>query len=315
MRTIDILLFNNINLLDVAGPAQAFSSVELNGECPYNVRFVSEDGEPVLSCCGLRLCADAAASIDSDAQDLIIPGGKGVDELLQRPAILRLISTWNTSSEKRLISVCSGSLVLAKSGILNGLNATTHWSRTQQAQQQFPDVNWLTDELYVNDHHIYTSAGVTTGIDLSLSIIQEDHGGACALDVARELVVYMQRQGNQSQFSGIVDLQLQPSNSLSQLVDAIVQHPERLWSVEQMAQYCSMTERTLTRHCHKHFKTSPKRFVEKLRVSKACEWLAAGMPQGLVMSRSGLTDQQQINRAFKRQLGTSFSEYIGRFSL
>lgn len=315
MRQIDIFLFNDINLLDVAGPAQAFTSAEKNGESLYSTRFVSEDGEPVVSCCGLRMCVDAMASVKSNAHDLIIPGGKGVDALMQSSAIAHLLRTWRSSSDKRVISVCSGSLVLANAGILNGLKATTHWSRSQQAQKQFPEVNWLIDELYVSDHQIYTSAGVTTGIDLSLAIIQQDHGGTCALNVARELVVYMQRQGNQSQFSGIVDLQLQPSNNLSLLVYAIVQHPERLWTVEYMAQFCNLTERTLTRRCHKYFHTSPKRFVEKVRVAKACEWIATGIPLGLVMSRSGLTDQQQINRAFKRQLDTSVSEYVGRFSV
>ena len=315
MRQIDILLFNNINLLDVAGPAQAFSSAEVSGEPVYNTRFVSEDGEPVVSCCGLRLCVDAIASKHSDAQDLLIPGGKGVDALMQSAGIAQLIRTWRSSPDKRLISVCSGSLVLANAGVLDKLRATTHWSRTQQALQQFPQVEWLIDELYVSDQQVYTSAGVTTGIDLSLALIQEDCGGACALSVARELVVYMQRQGNQSQFSGIVDLQLQPHNTLSLLVDAIVQYPERLWTVEYMAQFCNLTERTLTRRCHKYFGTSPKRFVEKVRVSKACEWIATGVPLGLVISRSGLTDQQQINRAFKRQLDTSVNEYIGRFSV
>ena len=313
MHQIDILLFNDINLLDVAGPAQAFSSAEREGESLYNTRFVSEDGKPVVSCCGLRLSADAIASSDSEALDLIIPGGKGVDELMQSQAIAGLVRQWRSSTSKRLISVCSGSLVLASSGILNGLKATTHWSRSQQAQQDFPEVNWLTDELYVHDQQVYTSAGVTTGIDLSLAIIQQDHGGACALGVARELVVYMQRHGKQSQFSGIIDLQLQSSNSLSLLVDAIVQHPEGLWTVEYMAQFCNLTERTLTRRCHKYFDTSPKRFVEKVRVSKACEWIATGMPLGLVMSRTGLSDLQQMNRAFKRQLGTSVNDYVGRF--
>ncbi len=315
MREIDILLFDKVNLLDIAGPAQAFASAQLDGLPQYRTRFVSVDGHPVQSGCGLRLCADAVASIDSNAKDLIIPGGQGVDTLMQQADVLNLVRQWNNDSDRRLISVCSGALVLANAGVLNGRNATTHWSRNQQVQRQFPQVNWLIDKLYVRDQNVFTSAGVTTGIDLSLAVIQMDHGGQCALDVARELVVYMQRHGKQSQFAGLVDLQLQPSDSLAMLVDAIVEFPERMWSVEHMAEFCNLTQRTLTRRCHKHLNTSPKRFVEKVRVSKACEWISTGIPLGLVISRSGLTDQQQMNRAFKRQLGTSVNEYLGRFTV
>jgi transcriptional regulator GlxA family with amidase domain len=125
----------------------------------------------------------------------------------------------------------------------------------------------------------------------------------------------MQKHGKQSQFAGLIDLQLQASDSLSMLVDAIVEYPERVWTVAQMTAFCNMTERTLTRRCHKYLNTSPKRFVEKIRVSKACEWMSTGILLGLVMSRSGLSDHQQMNRAFKRQLGTSVNEYVARFTV
>lgn len=313
MREIDILLFDQVNLLDVAGPAQAFVTAESDGSSLYRTRFVTVDGKPVQSCCGLRLCADAALSVESTAKDLIVPGGRGVDDIMPCCAIQDVVKTWGNGDDRRLISVCSGALVLANAGVLNGLRATTHWSRTQQAQRQFPHVDWLIDKLYVHDQNVFTSAGVTTGIDLSLAVIQLDHGGQCALEVARELVVYMQRQGKQSQFAGLVDLQLQASDSLSMLVAAIFEYPERVWSVEQMAAFCNLTERTLIRRCHKNLNSSPKRFVEKIRVSKACEWMSTGIPLGLVISRSGLSDQQQMNRAFKRQLGTSVNEYLARF--
>jgi transcriptional regulator GlxA family with amidase domain len=315
MREIDILLFDQVNLLDVAGPAQAFTTAQSQDAPLYQTRFVSVDGNSVQSCCGLRLCADAALLVESTAKDLIIPGGRGVDDIMQCGAIHGAVKAWNNSKDRRLISVCSGALVLASAGVLNGLKATTHWSRTQQAQRQFPQVDWLIDKLFVRDQNVFTSAGVTTGIDLSLAVIQMDHGGQCALDVARELVVYMQRHGKQSQFAGLVDLQLQASDSLSTLVDAIVEYPERVWTVGQMAAFCNLTERTLIRRCHKNLNTSPKRFVEKIRVSKACEWMSTGIPLGLVISRSGLSDQQQMNRAFKRQLGTSVNEYLARFAV
>lgn len=314
MRQIDILIFDDVNLLDVAGPAQAFASAMIEGECLYSTRFVTLDGAPVTSSCGLRMHADAALSLESNARDLLVPGGQGVDAVMQLSSLHQILKQWNKSAKgRRLISVCSGSLVLASAGVLDGLKATTHWTRSHQAVAQFPNVEWLVDELYVMEQDIFTSAGVTTGIDLSLALIQNDYGGQCALDVARELVVYMQRHGKQSQFAGVVDVQLKPSDELSLLIQAIVEHPERDWTVAQMAAFCHLTERTLTRRCHKHLKLSPKRFVEKVRVSKACEWISTGMPLALVLARSGLNDQQQMNRAFKRQIGTSVSEYVERF--
>lgn len=312
MREIDILLFNGINLLDVAGPTQAFTFAAANNVSFYNTRFVSMDGKPVRSCCGLRLMADGTASAQSNASDLIVPGGSGVDAIMADSALQQLLQTWTAAPERRLISVCSGALLLASSGVLNGRNATTHWSRTSQVQRLFPKVNWQTDQLYISDENIYTSAGVTTGIDLSLTIIQNDHGGACALRVARELVVYMQRRGGQSQFAGVVDLQLQKTDTLSTLVNAVIQHPARTWSVPHMAEFCNLTDRTLTRHFHKHLNTSPKRFVEKIRVNSACELISAGVPLPVVLPRCGLSEQQ-MQRAFKRQLGTSVSDYMHQF--
>ncbi len=314
MRKIDLLLFDNVNLLDVAGPAQAFSSAYDNGSALYETRFVSLDGNPVTACCGLRLGADATVSLNSDASDLLIPGGDGIDVAMQNDGLMQVLKQWTDRPDRRLISVCSGALILANSGTLNNRRATTHWSRRTQAQQQFPDVNWAIDQLYVSDGNIHSSAGVSTGIDLSLAIIQNDHGGECALSVARELVVYMQRPGTQSQFAGIVDLQMRSNDAMSLLVNAVTEHPTRSWSVKHMAEFCNMTERTLTRRFRTQLQTSPKRFVEKTRVAKACELISAGLPLASVLSRCGLSDQQQMQRAFKRQLGTSVDHYVKRFT-
>ncbi len=314
MRRIDILLFDQINLLDVAGPAQAFNSAQRGTNKLYKTRFVSLDGEAVTSCCGLKLVADGKASIRSNSTDLIIPGGVGVDAIMNQPQLQSLLNQWCSNQNRRLISVCSGALLLANAGVLNGHKATTHWSRSAQVQREYPKVHWQIDQLYTRSGNIFTSAGVSTGIDLTLALIQLDHNSETALAVARELVVYSQRPGGQSQFSGIVDLQLKTSNSLSELVDTIIQYPSRTWSVVTMAEFCNLTERTLTRHFHRYLNTSPKRFVERVRVNKACELLSSGVPVELAIPLCGISDQQQMQRAFKRQLGTSINQYTERFS-
>lgn len=314
MRGVDILLFDDINLLDVAGPAQAFTSARDNKTRHYKTHFVSMDGKPVTSCCGLGLTATSIACPQSDALDLIIPGGVGVDAMLHRPDLIKLLSTWCDKPDRRIMSICSGALLLANAGVLNGREATTHWSRSKQVQKQFPDVHWQTDKLYVTHDNILTSAGVSTGIDLSLAVIHADHGSECALAVARELVVYIHRQGGQSQFSGLIDLQLKPTDPLSHLVNEIIEQPARSWTIESMAEFCHLTERTLARHFHKYLDTTPKRFVEKTRVNKACELISAGLSLHAVPVRCGLGDQQKLQRAFKRQLGTSVNEFTQRFS-
>lgn len=314
MRGVDVLLFDDINILDVAGPAQAFASAKDYAGKHYKTRFVTLNGKSVAACCGLGLMAEGIASAKSDASDLIIPGGIGVDAMMNHSALNQLLVAWGNKPGSRIISICSGALLLANAGVLDGREATTHWSRNAQAQRQFPNVKWQTDKLYITDGDIYTSAGVSTGIDLSLAVIQQDHGSECALDVARELVVYIQRQGGQSQFSGVIDMQLKPADPLTDLVNEIVQHPSRTWTVDAMAEFCNLTERTLARHFHKYLDTTPKRFVEKVRVSKACELISAGLPLQAVLPRCGLNDQQQIQRAFKRQLGTTVNDYVQRFS-
>lgn len=313
-RCIDILLFDDLNILDVAGPVQAFSSANDDGVNRYQLRYVSLDGGAVTSSCGLRLQADQSLKIEAQ-YDLLIPGGRGVDCMLQQPELQEILNDWHdSSSDRRVISVCSGALILADAGLLDGRSATTHWGRAAVVRNLFPKVNWATDALYKIDDRIFTSAGVTSGIDLALEIIRRDHGSAVALSVARELVVYLKRSGGQNQFADILEAQFTEDRELARLISALHDNPGEEWTLELMADVAGLTSRTLVRRFSAMTGHSPVKFLERYRVKRASDALTNGVPIGKSIEVAGFKDFQQMQRAFKRQLGTTVGGYAAKFS-
>lgn len=318
-RQIDVLIYDGVNLLDVSGPVQAFTECCLNGQRSYRLRFVALDDATdcrrIPSSCGLPLNIDHRLSLESNASDLLIPGGNGVDKLLGNTQLRAVIANWRGTRENaRLLSVCSGALLLADAGVLDGCCATTHWAREVEVRRRFPKVHWNLNCIMANSDNIHTSAGVTTGIDLALRIIRHDCGTQAALAVARELIVYLTRSGNQSQYAQLIEWQLHDDEPLARLVTQIVEQPAREWTLSVMAQTIDMTPRTLTRRFIAGFDTSPVRFLEQLRVRLAGDLLSTGMPAKRVASRAGFGDVQTLRRAFQRQLGTTLGEYFERFA-
>ena len=313
-RHIDVLLFDRLNILDVAGPVQAFSSANQGGGDRYRLRFVSAGGTDVTASCGLRLGADAVAAAGPDTQDLLVPGGRGVDRAMDDGQIRRVIAGWqDRRRDRRVISICSGALVLAAAGLLDGRKATTHWSRSQEAVDRFPQVQWSTCDLYHIDGAIMTSAGVTSGIDLALEIIRRDHGPGIALSVARELVVYLKRTGGQHQFADLLEAQFSGGKELNRLIAALHAEPGQAWTLDRMADVAGLTPRTLSRHFTATFDNSPLRFLERLRVKRAADALNGGAPVGKAIEVGGFTDFQKMQRAFRRQLGTTVGRYREQF--
>lgn len=318
-RLIDVLVYPGVNLLDISGPVQAFCECRVNTQQTYLTRFVclaeTDDYQRIPSSCGLPLNVESILSLDSEASDLLIPGGAGIDGLLGNPALQKIIANWCTTRQQaRLLSVCSGALLLADSGVLDGGCATTHWSRETQVRRQFPQVHWDLERIMASHGPIHTSAGVTTGIDLALSIIRQDCGTQAALGVARELIVNLQRSGNQSQYAQFVEWQFHDDEPLARLTTQLMEQPDRNWTLALMAEAVDLTPRTLTRKFATGFDTSPVKFVEQLRVRLAADFLSTGMPAMRVATRVGFGDIQTMRRAFKRQLGTTLGAYIQRFS-
>ncbi|MEP3297056.1 MAG: helix-turn-helix domain-containing protein [Pseudoruegeria sp.] len=312
-RLIDVLLFDGVNMLDVSGPVQAFKTARVNGRRKYLMRYLSPNGDPVRTCCGLTLVADGEIDCGLDCADLLVPGGEGVDDLLEDSKVRAIIQgRARAEGQSRLISVCSGALALAAAGVLDGHRATTHWSRSEDIQQ-FDKVHWDLDQISISDGRIFTSAGVTTGIDLALAIIRHDCGAASALDVARDLVVQLRRTGGQSQYAMHLAGQFTRDDNLTQLIEQVVTQPHLDWTLEGMASYAGMNARTLSRHFKRSLKETPAQFVERVRVDHARGLLTENMPSKQVAIDSGFGDLQRMRRAFQRRFGVGVSEYISVF--
>lgn len=311
-RKIDVLLYDDVNLLDVAGPVQAFEAANLDGNSFYQMRFVSEDGNPVRASCGLKITPDRKFGLSGIGNDLLVPGGTGVDGLMKKDNLLKLIAKYS-EGEGRVISICSGAMLLAAAGVLDGLEATTHWAREEQTRK-FPNVAWDLDRININQGKVFTSAGVTTGIDLALAIIQADCGSATALAVARELIVQLRRTGGQSQYAFHLAGQFAGDDVLARLIERIVSQPQLEWSLETMADVAGMNTRTLTRRFKRDLETTPAHFVERVRVNHARGLLLEDMPLKRVASESGFGDLQRMRRAFQRHFGVQVSEYRAMFA-
>ena len=311
-RVIDILIYDEVNLLDVAGPAQAFEAA--SGEVPaaYALRYVSPSGRPVRASSGLRLTAEAKLSPDDLDHDLLVPGGSGVDALMADGRLMATLAT-RAAGPARIISVCSGAMALAKAGVLDGLTATTHWARQDQTKA-YPNVDWDLDKISIAQGKVFTSAGVTTGIDLALSLIQSDLGPSVALAVARELVVQLRRTGGQSQYAFHLAGQFTGDDTLATLIEKIVTEPQRDWTLEPMAAAVGMNARTLTRRFKRELGETPAQYVEKIRVDHARTLLQEGLPLKRVATESGFGDLQRMRRAFQRRFGVQLSDYRAMFA-
>lgn len=312
-RTIDVLVFDDVNLLDVSGPVQAFASAVSHGKKRYDMRYVSVDGHAVTAGCGLHMVPDAVLSPDSHCDDLLIPGGEGVDALIPDGVVCDIIARHlDRKPHGRVISICSGALVLAAAGVLDGRVATTHWSRAADVKL-FDRVLWDLDRIFAEQDRVYTSAGVTTGIDLALSIIRADCGAAVALDVARELVVQMRRTGGQSQYATHLAGQFTTDDALTRLIEQVVAAPHLDWSLDELAQTARMNPRTLSRHFKRDLQESPGQFVERVRVDHARGLIEDKLPLKDVARRSGFGDLQRMRRAFQRRFGVHVSDYVKSF--
>ena len=185
----------------------------------------------MTSCCGLTVLTERMPKRARRHSDLVVPGGAGIDEARRCTLIKRYLKSFSLNTDFRIISICSGALLLAEAGVLDGRSATTHWEREQTALHCFPLVFWNMDRIYVRDGSVYTSAGVTTGIDLSLEIIREDCGGIEALAVARELVVSMKRSGGQTQYTDLIESQLCYDDIIAELISHMQSNPAKSWTL------------------------------------------------------------------------------------
>lgn len=299
---IAFVLFPDFQQLDIAGPLAAFEVAERLRPGSYRWRFVAATAGLVPSSSGLAWPAQAlprAGSFDM----LMLSGGDGVDAASADDTLMRWLRRSAAHPGLRITSVCSGSLMLAAAGLLDGRAATTHWSRTRQFQRRHPQVALQPDRIYVHDGPVWTSAGITAGIDLALALIAQDLGEAVSRQVAQQLVVYHRRPGGQSQFSALLELD-RPQGRFAGLLDHVRSHLARPHDVQTLAAHACMSPRHFARAFAAETGSTPARAVERLRVEAARAALDSGAASVQQVARDcGFGQPERMRRAFVRLTG------------
>ncbi|MFL6969674.1 GlxA family transcriptional regulator [Pseudomonas alvandae] len=315
-KSIHVLAFANVQVLDVTGPLQVFASANdlARGQglpVPYAPTVVAAGGGAVMSSAGLALMAEPLPDEDSDT--LLIAGGWGVYEAAEDPALVAWVKHQGVRS-RRVASVCTGAFLLAASGWLDGRRVATHWTRCEQLAKQHPQLQVEPNPIFIKDGSVWTSAGVTAGIDLALALVEEDLGRAMALEVARHLVVFLKRPGGQSQFSATLALQKQ-GGRFDKLHAWIAEHLTRDLGLSSLAAEAGMSERSFVRHYRAETGQTPARAVELIRVETARRLLAdSAVPVKRVALQCGFGSEETLRRSFLRAVGVTPQAYRERFN-
>ncbi|WP_216823656.1 GlxA family transcriptional regulator [Mycobacterium terramassiliense] len=310
-RVIVIVVFDDVTMLDVAGAGEVFAEANRFG-ADYRLKIASVDGRDVTTSIGTRLgVTDALSSIES-ADTVMVAGS---DDLPRRAIDPELVDAVKSAADRtrRLASICTGSFILAQAGLLNGRRATTHWHDARLFARAFPTVTVEPDAIFVRDGDVFTSAGVSSGIDLALALVEMDHGTELVRDVARWLVVYLKRAGGQSQFSVLVEADPPPQSPLRKVAEAISADPAANHSVQALAAQASLSTRQLTRLFQSELGTTPARYVEMVRIDAARAALDAGRSVADTARIAGFGSTESLRRVFVDHLGVSPKAYRERF--
>jgi transcriptional regulator GlxA family with amidase domain len=320
---VAIVAYDDIQSLDAVGPHEVFARttrhieenrVKTRGPL-YDVELVGPRRGPMRASSGLTLVAARALSeVRGPIDTLLVAGGRGSDAAAKSRALLTQLRRIEPRT-RRIGSVCTGAFILGAAGLLAGRRVTTHWGYTDALAKSFSSVEVDPDAIYVKDGKIYTSAGVTAGIDLALALVEEDHGREVALAVARQLVVFARRPGGQTQFS----VQLSAAAEEPKLRVAqrwMADHPEADLSIEACAKRCGMSARNFARRFARDVGTTPAAWVEAMRIERARELLEE-TDQGVdaIAARCGFGSQETMRRAFARCVHVSPSAYRERFQV
>lgn len=301
VRKLVFVVFPDFQLLDAAGPIAAFEMANRMQPGTYELTVASQKGGAVESSAGTTLLTTPFAKV-FDADSVIVAGGEGVIEAAASAQMLAFIRDLSQSA-RRVASVCSGAYLLASAGLLNGRKATTHWRRSADFRRRFPDVLLDEDRIYVNDGNLWTSAGISAGIDLSLALVADDLGEQIARHVARQLVVYYRRPGGQTQYSALLEMGM-GEGRFAGLLDYIRSNLDKPLSVGDLAHQACMSPRHFARCFTAQIGTTPAKAVERLRVEAASAALASGNGSVQVVARQcGFTDVERMRRAFIRLMG------------
>lgn len=319
-RTLALLIYPGVQALDAVGPLEVFAAASrvaehFGGPPAYELALLGTQAGPIATRSGYALVAQRDyRSLRRAPDTLLIAGGEGAIEARRDRALLAWLRRM-APRVRRLGSVCTGALLLAEAGLLDGRRATTHWASCRHLQQRHPQVRVESDPIYVQDGHVYTSAGVTAGIDLALALVEQDLGPKVAREVARQLVVFMQRPGGQAQFSVQLAAQAPSTSSLANLQAFIAEHPEADLSVEALARRAAMSPRTFARRFRGELGVSPGQYVQRARVESARRRLEqADESVAQIAERCGFGCEETMRRSFLRVLRIAPGSYRARFT-
>jgi transcriptional regulator GlxA family with amidase domain len=309
-----VLAFDGAGFLDVAGPCEVFAvadAILMGGG--YRVTIASPDGRDAVSSSGFRIGVEATSAAVGTIDTVLVPGTWTWPSSSRDPALVEAVREAAARS-RRVAGVCVGAFLLAAAGLLDGRRATTHWQFAAELAARHPEVEVDADPIFVEDGGVWTSAGVTAGIDLALALVEADHGAALARRVARHLVVFMQRPGSQAQFS--VRLQAEPVEraGLRALLDGIASDPAGDHRLAALSRRAGFSERHLTRLFGRELGTTPARYVERIRIEAARALLeSSDAPLGTIARETGLGSAETLRRAFLRSSGVTPDAYRRRF--
>ena len=316
-RSVVMLVYPGVVAMDVFGPLEAFATANMIARQPlYRLAVAATSLAPVDTSLGIPIVPSVALDdIREPIDTLLVSGGLGQAEASCDQRLLSWLRTTKPQA-RRCGSICTGAFVLAAAGLLEGKRATTHWAMAAELSRRYPKISVEVDRIFVRDGDLYTSAGVTAGIDLAISMIEEDHGRLLALRVARSLVVYLKRPSGQSQFSNHLLAQFAASPPVRLAQECALEHLTADLSVKALAARARMSERTFRRAFTDETGETPRDFVERIRFDAARSLFEeAQLPVQAVATRCGFETVDNLRRAFVRRLGITPQHYRQRFRL
>jgi transcriptional regulator GlxA family with amidase domain len=319
-REVVILLFDGVQSLDVTGPLEVFAAAErliashAGAARGYEVTTLSASGAPVRTSSGLTIVPDGGLKdLPAEIDTLIVPGGDGARAVVSDERLLVWI-TEASARARRTASVCTGAFALAAAGLLDGRRATTHWTAAARLARMFPAVEVDADPIFIRDGELWTSAGVTAGMDLALALVEDDHDREAALTIARHLVLFLRRPGNQSQFSATLASQQPQREPLREVQRRVVEDVAGEHSVEAMAAQADMSVRHFARAFRAETGVTPARYVERVRLEAARRRLEdTAEPVASIATACGFGTAETMRRVFLRALEVGPAEYRRRF--
>ncbi|WP_108810993.1 DJ-1/PfpI family protein [Sphingorhabdus sp. Alg231-15] len=312
-KRVAIVLFEGVNALDVSGPAEAFATTrDCSGEAAYAIETWGLDAVEFQTESGLKLVADGLLPEGEPCDILIIPGGRGA----RLQETVEALATWlkdNAQSCERVVSVCTGAYPLAHSGLVDELTLTTHWAHEADLQARYPDVSVQADQLFLNDEKYYSSGGVASGIDLALEIIREDFGHEAAMDVAREMVVFLRRDGGQSQFSKLLQLQSQTDDPIQKACRWAAANLDADLSNEILAAKARLSVRQFTRKFIEAIGEPPATHINRMRIEAAKSALSQRANVAQTAHAVGFGSTDGFRKSFEKLTGITPTQFQARF--